>query len=375
MKVCLMNLWDRGAMLHYCTQLANALSRRSDLEVTVILPRATPKRSLQLLEPQVKRLTLDVITELTWRSLVRLPWQLSQIPRSLAQITRIQPEVIHVVSAHVWQIMLLPWLARRYRVVATLHDVTPHPGLDDTWRKRQEIKTLIARSQVLFVHSQSLKATLLARHPELLDAQVQVIPHGDYAFFTRWRTGVPEEPATLLFFGRIRAYKGLDDLLEAYRHVLRQRPDAKLIIAGEGSLEPWRSQLESLPGCEIHNHFIPDEEVSAFFERASVVVCPYTEASQSGVVPVAYAFAKPVVASNVGGLPDSVTDGVTGLLTPPQSPEKLAAALLNVLNDPALRTRLGQAGHQKMLKDLNWDKIAAETGQAYRRLGAETTCP
>jgi alpha-maltose-1-phosphate synthase len=370
MKVCLVNLWDRSAMLHYCTQLANALAHFSDMEVSVVLPRSTPEHSLRLLDPKINRIALDVITETSLCQLVRMPWQLIQTPRAMAQIASAHPAVIHVTAAHVWQIIMLPWLARRYPIVSTLHDVTPHPGLDNTWRKRKEMKTLIDQSRAVFVHAETLKEALLARRPDLKATQVRVIPHGDYAFFTRWRTSCPVESATILFFGRIRAYKGLDDLLDAYQRVLQQRPDAKLIIAGEGPLDQWRPRLAALPSCEVHNRFIPDEEVSVFFERASIVACPYTEASQSGVIPVAYAFAKPVVASSVGGLPESVTDGVTGLLTPPHDPVALADALLRLLNDEALRTRLGQAGHHKMTTDLNWDMIATETIRIYRQVGA-----
>jgi glycosyltransferase involved in cell wall biosynthesis len=96
------------------------------------------------------------------------------------------------------------------------------------------------------------------------------------------------------------------------------------------------------------------------------VVLPYIQASQSGVIPVAYAFAKPVVTTNVGCLADVVTDRQTGLVIPPGDISALAAAMIQLLSDAVLRNSLGQNAYQKMRDELSWDKIARMTFAVYQ---------
>lgn len=101
-----------------------------------------------------------------------------------------------------------------------------------------------------------------------------------------------------------------------------------------------------------------------------MVVTPYIDASQSGIVPVAYAFSKPVVATNVGALPEQVEDGVTGLLVPPAQPGKLAEALMKIVDDPALAQRMGAAGYRKSHTDMAWDSIAEQVYATYETVAA-----
>jgi len=93
---------------------------------------------------------------------------------------------------------------------------------------------------------------------------------------------------------------------------------------------------------EVHDGFVPGDEMAAFFQRASVVALPYLSASTSGILMTALVFGKPVVATRVGCLPEYVEDGVTGLLVPPADAERLADAIVRLLTDDALRHRMGQ---------------------------------
>lgn len=366
MNICLVNLWDKGAMLHYAAQLANSLVRVPDNRVTVILPCSARSSTPLLFDPAVDSRYVDVITESSFRQFLRLPQQMLRLPSFIAEVAKLQPDVIHVMAAHVCLLFILPWLARDHPIISTLHDAAPHPGLDNTLRKRLEIETLIHHSDAMFVHGQQLAQAVLMRHPGLSAEQMHVIPLGDFAFFDRWRTGLPEEPGTILFFGRMREYKGLSDLAEAYSRLAQVFAQAKLIIAGEGPLGKVAKVLETLPNCEIHNRFIADEEVATFFERASVVACPYTEASQSAVIPLAYGFSKPVVATRVGCLPDVVEDGQTGYLVPPHDPQALAEAITKLLQDQPLRSQMGQNAYRKMKNELGWDRIALTTLGVYQ---------
>ncbi len=138
---------------------------------------------------------------------------------------------------------------------------------------------------------------------------------------------------SVLFFGFIKAYKGLDILLEAIKIVSLSIPSIKLIIAGDvyGDRSYWDNLIESLgidKYCDKHFRYISDEEVEDFFLNAKLCVLPYRSATQSGVIATSYAFDLPVIASNVGGLSEYIEDGVTGFLVDPESPNALAKAII-----------------------------------------------
>ena len=119
---------------------------------------------------------------------------------------------------------------------------------------------------------------------------------------------------------------------------------------------------------EIINEFIPDEEIAQLFQRAKLVVLPYIEASQSGIIAIAYAFKKPVIVSSVGSIPEVVDHGKTGLLVPPGDAKALAEAIIELLKDDRLREEMGNNAFAKMEQELSWDKIAEKTLQVYKQV-------
>lgn len=147
--------------------------------------------------------------------------------------------------------------------------------------------------------------------------------------------GLQSSKKYILFFGFIRDYKGLDILLDAMQTVMAEVPDVELIIAGEFYTNPgpYREQAAQL-GAAVHwfDRFIADEEVSTFFSAADLVVQPYKHATQSGVTQIAYHFEVPMVVTNVGGLPELVPDGESGLVVEPEA-EAVAGAIIRYFKD------------------------------------------
>jgi glycosyltransferase involved in cell wall biosynthesis len=144
--------------------------------------------------------------------------------------------------------------------------------------------------------------------------------------------GFAEDDEVLLFFGYVRKYKGLDVLLRALPLIRKERPNVKLLIAGEFYDEP--SQYTSLiaelglePHVKLINRFIPNEEVRRFYDVCDVVVQPYRSATQSGILNIAYGFGTPAIVTRVGGLEEFMEDGVTGCIAEPNSPASLAEAV------------------------------------------------
>jgi glycosyltransferase involved in cell wall biosynthesis len=176
----------------------------------------------------------------------------------------------------------------------------------------------------------------------------------------REKAGLPAQGRLLLFFGFIRKYKGLDMLLQAM-HMLQQQPGGapcKLVVAGEFYEDeaPYLQQVKDLRLEEtviLKTQFIPDSEVRHYLCSADCVVQPYRNATQSGVTPLAYHFEKPMIVTNVGGLPALVPDGVAGLIAAP-NPEDIARKINDFFAGEPQRFL---PGLQTEKKNYAWDKL------------------
>ena len=176
----------------------------------------------------------------------------------------------------------------------------------------------------------------------------------------------PENERLLLFFGRIWDYKGLEYLIAAAPLIAKHIPDVQIMIAGQGDdFRKYESLMQNRDQFIVHNQWISDEQRSRFFQRAAVVVLPYTEATQSGVVPVAANYSKPVVATRVGALMECVEHEITGLLVQPRDPEALAEAIVKLLSHPELRHEMGRAAKRKLELESTPAVVAKLTADVY----------
>jgi glycosyltransferase involved in cell wall biosynthesis len=249
--------------------------------------------------------------------------------------------------------------------VWTIHDPPPASGL-----RRSAWRRAAARMDALVAHSEPGAEAIVDRLG-VDPGRVHVIPHGPFAHLTELadRRPLPEELArvegpVVLCFGLIRPYKGIDVLLEAFREL----GGAELWVVGRpmmdlGPLRELASRCRS--PVRIIDRFITDPEIPAYFERANLVVLPYREADQSGVLYTALAFGKPVVATSVGGFPEVASHGDAIRVVPPANPGALAAALDELLADPAARERLASAARAAAAGTYSWDRIAAQTLALY----------
>jgi glycosyltransferase involved in cell wall biosynthesis len=206
--------------------------------------------------------------------------------------------------------------------------------------------------------------------------RVRVIHHGVFDYLTRLphEQPLPEElrdveGPVVLFFGLLRHYKGIDVVLEAFRAV----EGAELWVAGAPRmpLEPLeRLARESRSRVRFLPRFVPDPEIPALFRRADMVVLPYREIDQSGVLYTALAFGKPIVASAVGGFVEVAERHGAARLVPPGDPTALAAALQQLVDDPAERAKLAEAAAAAAAGPYSWDSAAERHLALYRELTA-----
>ena len=173
----------------------------------------------------------------------------------------------------------------------------------------------------------------------------------------------------LLFFGFIRAYKGLDLLIEAFSDKRLRNRNLKLIIAGE-FYEDDTSYRDLIKKQQLENdiilfdHFIKDNEVSLFFSAADLVVQPYKTATQSGVTQIAYHFEKPMLVTDVGGLREIVPDGKCGYVVKPES-EFIADAVIDYF-DNNRKEQFTEGVKQEKAK-FSWDKMTASIFEVYKK--------
>ena len=186
----------------------------------------------------------------------------------------------------------------------------------------------------------------------------------------RRQLGLSEEGKYVLFFGFIRDYKGLDLLIDAFGDPRLQDCGARLLVAGEfyGDPAPYLERIRSLDINDIvvlHNDYIPDNRVNLYFCACDIVAQPYKTATQSGVTQVAFHFEKPMLVTNVGGLPEIVPDGKIGYVVEPNA-QSIADALLNYYKEH--REEAFTAGVREEKKKYGWDRMTAAVLKAYSKI-------
>jgi len=177
-----------------------------------------------------------------------------------------------------------------------------------------------------------------------------------------------KESYSIIFFGRISRYKGIEYLIEATKLVRKEIPQIKTIVAGGGEFYFDINDIKNDPHFEIHNYHISNEQLAEFISRCSVVVCPYTDATQSGVVMTAYAFNKPVIATDVGSFREYVLNGETGIIVPPKNSEALAGAIKKLLLDETLRKNMVKNIEEKKETAFSWESSAKKLIQIYNEI-------
>ena len=218
------------------------------------------------------------------------------------------------------------------RIVFLCHNVLPH---ESSFVDRGLARFGLAAGDAFLVQSREDEQSLARLLP---GAGVAVHPHPVYSQFASVRPERSEARAKLgvdghvvLFFGLVRAYKGVDNLIRAFGH-LAGTLDVTLLVVGEfyEDRKPYDELIASLglgSRVRVIDRYVPDDEVGIYFTAADLVALPYRSASQSGIVQTSFAFERPVVVTAVGGLPDIVRDGETGYVVPPDDPAALAAAI------------------------------------------------
>lgn len=346
----------RGGIAHYTTTLRHALSASCQVRTVSfasLYPRwLYPGKGMWEPEPsQDRQESQDAGVFRILRPFGPPSWQ--------ETVRELTAAAVQAVLISWWTVFWAPafwYMARKFRrhlvpVLWICHNLWDHE--DAVW-KRWLARLVLAEGDAYLVHAASYASVLQRLFP-----QRQVLYHP-----LPWAADFPDPTRTLprrarlelLFFGLVRPYKGVDVLLEAMRRL--QGEDVALSVVGEWWVRDGRlcRIARQMPNVEIVDRYVSKSEAADFFGRADAVVLPYRTASASAVLPLAYRYGKPVIASDVEALADTVQEGATGIRVPPGDAEALAAAIRTF----AFRRPFTPEAIAAAAARVTWDALARE---------------
>jgi len=259
----------------------------------------------------------------------------------------------------------------KIRKYFTIHDYIPHSGdyVGSGYQYKFYMKVITKiKTHRFILLSKKMRDEFIQYYKVNANSCGQIF-FGSFEVYRKFlKHEVYEEPFSILFFGRISPYKGIEYLIEATKLLVKKIPELKVIIAGSGEFYFDIAEIKNDEHFEIHNYYISNEKLTEFISRSSVVVCPYTDATQSGVVMTAYAFNKPIIATDVGSFSEYVIDGETGIIVPPKNSEALAEAIQKLIMDKKLLDYMRNQIKKLKEQRFNWEKSAEELTNIYKGL-------
>jgi glycosyltransferase involved in cell wall biosynthesis len=252
-------------------------------------------------------------------------------------IRQFKPDILHFETFGLRTIGMLFYLKAFKNVCITIHDPVPHTG-EDSWKvtlPRTFMFGLPVKKKYLF-YSEFAKKQFETHYKNQKQHKMvlQMSPYGYLRKLVKQEKAVQQKH--ILFFGRLSPYKGIDDLLNAMPAVFKEFPNEQLVIAGKAVhgfdiddeiVNRYRNNITIL------DKHVPNDELAGLIQEAKFIVCPYKDATQSGVLMTAFGLNTPVIASNVGSFPEFIRENVNGLLVPPSDPEKLAEGICFALRN------------------------------------------
>jgi len=267
-------------------------------------------------------------------------------------VRRFAPQVVHAHENHDPRLLAL---TTGYPLVLTVHDPLGHPGAPALTRGEEwAFRRWFRRADRFVVHGQALVEELA---PIVGRPRIVVIPHGTTA---RAQPLAPPPAASVLLFGRLEQYKGVEVLVAAMPLVWEQRPDVRLVVAGAGQAARL---VPADPRISLMARYISESDVDPLLASASLVALPYTQASQSGVGLLAIARGVPVVVSDLGALPELAYD--RSFVARAGDPQALADTIVRHLDDGA-EVRRAVLAHAQA--HFSWEHSAQLSTELYRGL-------
>jgi len=358
LKILLWHWGRRGAGPRYTLELARALMRQQDTDVYLSVSSDS-----ELIDAfrALKIPTLEIKTYTGFFSALFTTLNIFSTRRKLFNfIIDNKINVVDSTMSHLWS-RFVTGVVQRAGVVMlnTVHDAVLHPGEDGGFKSwfYQPFKNADGYIALTQYVGQQL-SDVHGIPPE----KVTVIPLGPLSgpVVHAHVTGGAAGPLRLLFFGRILRYKGLARLIEAYAIVRAEGLPVSLQITGAGDMRDVMAAVQALPDITVSNVWVPEDKMGTVFSQADLIVLPYLESSQSGVIASAFAAGVPAIGTPIGGLPEQITHGVNGLVAANTSPAALASEIRRLARDRDLLETLKAGALETAQQQFSWDKISSD---------------
>jgi glycosyltransferase involved in cell wall biosynthesis len=352
--------WGRfGAGPRFAFELAGALSRHCGQETLLSLAEGA-----ELLQDKtlLGAVDLPLYTYANAREFVPRTLDIRRTLRPIMQrLEAERPDAAIVTMMGYWDIFFMRRLRRMgVPVVVVSHDAEVHPG--DRFHLALHLQRHLLRQADGVVTLTDFVARQIEGRVNLAGKVRATIPLAafDYADLDLPPPSLPEaerdRPLRLLLAGRLKRYKGLE-LLATALTFLGDVPFG-LRVAGSPQDPGEIAALAAFPGVELDLGWKSDRELIAHLDWADATILPYVEASQSGVAPMSFRRARPVIATPVGGLPEQIRHGETGLIAKSLSPEDLAAPIRRLAEESPLACRLGEGALRHATTEISWQALA-----------------
>lgn len=359
MKISLVSIGTTGAGPAYSLEMAKALTESGKCQLQVIISSyVTNLEKWKEYFEQRKEVNFHVIDtykHTTFGVLKTMYFDRSKKENIVRLIKAFNADVLYIPFGFMWAPYVYKRLKDKLRIVITLHDPHPHDSFADSF------KWFVFRNMPGQKSSQYVDDIIILNNKDVdyvkqkTGKNVTVIPHASFNYYVKKETVNESIKHTIGFFGRIEPYKGLDLLVEAFEK--QKNKELKLLIAGSGSIdETVRTKIQNNRNIILINRYIEDDEFQDLMNQIDFVVLPYRRASQSGVIPMAFAFGKTVVATQVGALEEQVPNGV-GVLVMPDSDE-LANAIDVLYSSPERIIEFGKHARTYAQTELSWSHSA-----------------
>lgn len=258
----------------------------------------------------------------------------------------------------------------RHKIVYSIHDPIDHSSSTNKrylFNKKLSVKLL---KNFIFYNGKQVEDFLNYFKIKKQDKKILISKFSTYGCLKINDIDCDNYPPNyILFFGTINSYKGLEYYFPAMKRIHETNPKVSFIIAGKGHYYFDISEYSSLDYIDIRNRYIPDEELTGLIKNCHFCVLPYVDATQSGVVMSAFAFNKPCVVTNVGGLPEMVIHNRHGLVIPPKDIESIVDSVIHLLENPEIISNMSYNIETDYNKgSFSWKAIADNTINFYNSL-------
>jgi glycosyltransferase involved in cell wall biosynthesis len=235
--------------------------------------------------------------------------------RVIQVLRKIKPDIVHITHFHIWCIFV--YLLRpifKYKIFYGVHDNPFEPKEEPVFLMNFFEKIFVKKADLILTYSNFMKESI-KKH--VSNKTIEVLPlgiHSDLCPKFEKKLNPNKESLDVLFFGRLESYKGIDTLVRAYEILKKENLKIKLTIAGRGKIDKDLENKINELGIIFKNYWISNKELCRLIENCDVLVAPYKNATQSGMVSVALAYGVPIIATNVGSFSEYIKDGVNGFL-------------------------------------------------------------